>query len=304
MRTTLALLLCGACTGVPAPAASTRPASMPAVTPVSATPQTPRYEDLIHLFDYDSQAPLEIVETGLRNEGDVTVHNITYASPRGGKVPAYLVLPAGKGPHPAVLYMHGVGSPPDQFLSEAIAMAQGGVAGLLIAAPYTRRSGQRLRLTATDLDEFVQCVVDLRRGVDLLTSRPEIDPTRIGYAGHSYGAIAGGVLSGLEKRIKAYVLMAGAARWTPWLARTGAEPDYVARMRVTDPEYYVGRAAPAALLLQNGRRDTTFTEQDAKDLYLAASSPKELKWYDADHNLNEQARRDRDEWLQRQLAGR
>jgi dienelactone hydrolase len=298
-RVALAAMLVAACAGGPA----ARGPALLEPTPAAPTQQALRYKDLIHLFDYEPQAPLDSAETAVRNEGDVTVHSITYASPRGGTVSAYLIVPAGKGPFPAVLYMHGVGSPPDQFLSEATAMAQKGVAGLLIAAPYTRRQGQKLRLSATDLDEFVQCVVDLRRGVDLLTSRPEIDPTRIGYVGHSYGAIAGGVLSGLEKRIKAYVLMAAAAQWTPWLARMGAKPDYVARMAVTDPAYYVGQAAPAAILLQNGHRDTTFTEQDAKDLYQAASSPKELEWYDADHNLNEQARQDRDEWLKRQLKG-
>jgi dienelactone hydrolase len=279
------------------------PAPIPAPASGAATPGAVRYEDLVHLFDYDALAPLDVEETGVRNEGSVSVHALTYASPRGGKVPATLVLPAGKGPFPAVLYMHGVGSPPDQFLNEAIAMAQKGLAGLLIAAPYTRRSGQKMKLAATDLDEFVQCVVDLRRGIDLLASRPDIDPARIGYVGHSYGAIAGGVLTGLEKRIKATVLMAGAAQWTPWLARMGAKPDYVARMAVTNPDAYVGHAAPAALLLQNGRRDNTFAAQDAENLLAAASSPKELKWYEADHNLNEQARRDRDEWLLQQLGG-
>jgi uncharacterized protein len=68
--------------------------------------------------------------------------------------------------------------------------------------------------------------------------------------------------------------------------------------------HYVGHAAPAALLLQNALRDATFTEQDANDLYQAASDPKVIRWYDADHNLNDQARRDRDEWLLQQLAGR
>jgi dienelactone hydrolase len=300
---TIAALLSGACAGAPGAPTPTVPPVLPTVTlaPILPTPPAPHYEDLIHLFDYDPQAPLDFVETDVRNQDDVRISRITYAGPRGGKVTAYLVLPAGTGPFPAVLFMHGVGSPPDQFLTEAIILAQKGVEGLLIAAPYTRRAGRQLRLTTEDLDEFVQCVVDLRRGVDLLTSRPEIDPKQIGYVGHSYGAIAGGVMSGVERRIKAYVLMAGAAKWTPWLGRMGATSAYVDRMAVTNPEYYVGYATPAAILLQNGHLDTTFVEQDAKDLYQAASNPKEIQWYDADHNLNEQARQDRAEWLQRQL---
>jgi dienelactone hydrolase len=302
---TIAALLLVACAGAPVASTPALPTSLPLASQPSIPPTPPatRYEELIHLYDTDPQAPLDAVETDVRNQGDVRISRIAYASPGGGEVAAYLVLPAGKGPFPAVLFMHGVGSPPDQFLSEAIAFAQKGVAGLLIAAPYTRRSGPKMRLTAEDLDEFVQCVVDLRRGVDLLTSRPEVDPERIGYVGHSYGAIAGGVLSGVERRIKAYVLMAGAARWSPWLGKMGAAASYVDRMAVTDPGNYVGHAAPAALLLQSGRLDTTFLEQDAEALYQAASMPKELRWYDADHNLNESARQDRMEWLQRQLGG-
>jgi len=55
----------------------------------------------------------------------------------------------------------------------------------------------------------VQTVIDLRRAVDVVLSRPGVDPKRIGFVGHSFGATWGGVLAGVEKRIKAYVLMAG-----------------------------------------------------------------------------------------------
>jgi dienelactone hydrolase len=290
---------CGKAAVAPAPAAPPTPV---ATAPLAASLTAARDEDLTHLYDYDANASLGVAETGAKNAGDVKVTSITYASPRGGEARAYLVLPPGKGPFPAVLFMHGIEAGPDQFLDEATALAQKGVAGLLLAAPYTRRSGRQMRGTAEDLDEFVQCVVDLRRGVDLLASLPEIDPSRIGYVGHSYGAIAGGVLSGVEKRIKAYVLMAGAAKWTPWLGRMGIPAASLARMEVTNPAPYVSHAAPAALLLQSGQRDTTFPEQDAKALYDAASSPKTLRWYDADHNLNEQARQDRAEWLASQLG--
>jgi hypothetical protein len=87
---TLAALLCGACAGAPTTAMPSPPAATPApaVTPVSPAPQTLRYEELVHLYDYDSQAPLDVVETGVRNEGDVTIQRITYSSPRGGNVQA------------------------------------------------------------------------------------------------------------------------------------------------------------------------------------------------------------------------
>ena len=56
--------------------------------------QDPNY---IHHFDYDKSASLELKTIGTETRGNVTVYDITYASPKGGVVPAYLVVPNGKG---------------------------------------------------------------------------------------------------------------------------------------------------------------------------------------------------------------
>jgi hypothetical protein len=45
---------------------------------------------------------------------------------------------------------------------------------------------------------------------------------------------------------------------------------------------------------------------DACDVELfvsvwAATKPKEVRWYDTDHYFKEEARRDREEWLEKQL---
>ena len=43
---------------------------------------------------------------------------------------------------------------------------------------------------------------------------------------------------------------------------------------------------------------------DAEVYVEAASGPKEVRWYDTDHYFNEEARRDREEWLGRALEAR
>ena len=54
--------------------------------------------ELVRHFDYDAKAPLEMKILGTEKRGEATVYDITYASPKGGVVPAYLVVPAkGKG---------------------------------------------------------------------------------------------------------------------------------------------------------------------------------------------------------------
>src|SRR5260370_29474026 len=68
---------------------------------------------LLRHFDYDQKAPLDVQEAGVEQPGDVTVHDISYASPKGRRVPAYLLVPKGKGPFAAVIWGHGyqVGPP-------------------------------------------------------------------------------------------------------------------------------------------------------------------------------------------------
>src|SRR6202521_2450177 len=53
--------------------------------------------DLLRHFDYDQKAPLDVQEAGVEQRGDVTIHDISYASPKGGRVPSYLVVPQGQG---------------------------------------------------------------------------------------------------------------------------------------------------------------------------------------------------------------
>ena len=54
-------------------------------------------------------------------------------------------------------------------------------------------------------------IIDLRRAVDLLASRSDVDPERIAYLGVSYGGMMGGLLASIEDRLQAYVLIVGDA---------------------------------------------------------------------------------------------
>jgi len=62
-------------------------------------------KDLAH-FEYDRSALLNVKELSIQDRGGVTVHDITYASPRGGLVPAYLVVPNGKGKFAGIVWGH------------------------------------------------------------------------------------------------------------------------------------------------------------------------------------------------------
>jgi cephalosporin-C deacetylase-like acetyl esterase len=147
----------------------------------------------------------------------VSVHDISYASPMGGRVPGYLVVPHGPGPFAGIIFMHGAGGSREGVLSQAIMYAKTGAVCLAIDAPM---SGGRAipgeqfldyRQPERTRDAFIQTIVDLRRAVDLLLSRPDVDPQRLAYVRGNFGAFVGGVLSGVEQRIRAYALPSGLA---------------------------------------------------------------------------------------------
>lgn len=268
-------------------------------------------DNLRPFSDYDAERPPAIEIAGT----DVSVSDLTYraAPERGAR--AYLVAPA-EVDRPkrsaAILFLHpGLGSR-TTFLAEAVALAGMGAASLLVDAPWAADTAAAWGQAVTDPEEavreYTRTVIDLRRGIDLLIARPDVDPDRIGFVGHSVGALFGAVLAGVDRRLRAAVLMAGTGRFVDVAAVNlpdlqGEEFEHYRRtLAELDPAVWVGRAAPTPLFFQAALRDEFFTEEQAREFFEQAGDPKSLKWYDAGHSLNEAARRDRIAWLAERLS--
>ena len=239
------------------------------------------------------------------------IQDLTYASPKGGRVPAYLVVPAGKGPFAAVLWGHWYweDSPMKsrrQFLDEAVVLARSGVISLMTDGPVARPGyvPDRTPLNEKQFNDLVQQVVDMRRAADLLLARPEVDPRRLAFVGHSYNATVGAILAGVDRRFKAFVLMAGALsdqvdfrsdEYKRYRDKIGpAKWDaFAAEHAWADPGPYVAHAAPATVFLQYATREDFLTPARANEYAANVSEPKRFKLYEAPHALNAEARRDR-----------
>jgi len=275
--------------------------------------------DLLRHFDYDQKAPLRIKWIGMQRRSSATVDDITYDSPKGGVVPAYLVVPKGRGPFAAVIWGHWYWENSSmrnrrEFLDEAIALAPAGVISLLIDGPIARPGHVESKepLNEQDISDLVQTAVDFRRGVDLLVARKDVDPKRIAYVGHSYNAVVGAILSGVERRFKSFVLMAATMsdevtmktpEYQAYRQKVGPEKidAFVAKYAWTDQGKYVSHAAPAVVFLQYGSQEKFLNAQRAVQYAAVVSEPKRFKLYDAPHSLNADARRDRIQFLIEQL---
>jgi cephalosporin-C deacetylase-like acetyl esterase len=278
--------------------------------------QTPRSEDNAH-FNYDTGAPLDVKQVSVKVQDGVTVQDITYTGANGDIVPAYLVIPKGSRKFPGIIWGHwlmpgAANSNRDEFLEEAIALAPSGVVSLLTDAPQARPNFK----PSPNPILVAQQVVDLRRGLDLLLSRSDIDPTRITYVGHSWDAGIGAILDATDKRFTAFVFMSGPQSMKEYVLSSDS-PRMVASRKATDmakveqnmktnawadPGSYANKLGPAPALFQYGLHDEDWVPlADAKDYVAMSSGPKEVEFYDADHALNGKARADRDSFLRKTL---
>lgn len=155
----------------------------------------------------------------------VTSEALTYATALGSRVPAILYLPkpmpAG-GRIPAFIVVNGHGG--DKFSWYAwcagITYARAGAAVLTYdQAGEGERNGQRKsgtrahdRLKGDEVMARRLCglmLTDVMQAVSYLSSRPEVDASRIGAGGYSLGSFVLSIAGAVEPRLRACVMVGG-----------------------------------------------------------------------------------------------
>jgi dienelactone hydrolase len=204
-----------------------------------------------------------------------------------------------------VVWLHDADGDGGSALDEAVALARSGVVSLLPDSSFVRPPFPRLvtYVAAKDRALRIRSVVEGRRALDVLAARPEVDPKRLGVVGHGPGATSAGILSGIEKRIDAFVVSGTGARITTllrrlWGSARPAERDrYLKALAIFDPVVWMGRAGPAPVLFQHMRNDPNFTFAELRQLDKATGAPKRVRTYSADTESSPAARRDRAAFL-------
>jgi dienelactone hydrolase len=132
----------------------------------------------------------------------------------------YIVPKGLTGKAPLVISMHGGGGSPEVALFNGGAnyhdMVRGGVKrGYIVFAPQhlfsaegfpgdiRNKTDQRLRLVGTSVTAVE--IAKITRSLDVLLTRPEVDPQRVGMVGLSYGGYYALVTPAVDTRIKVSV---------------------------------------------------------------------------------------------------
>jgi dienelactone hydrolase len=262
-------------------------------------------------FEYDRGAPLDVEMLHATRKGTATVREVAFAG-RGPKdrVTGLLVLPDAPGPHPAVLYVHWLGEPATtnktQFLKEAVGLARFGVTSLLIDAMWSAAGWFGKGRFEDDFDASVKQVVELRKAMDVLLAQPDVDPKRVAFVGHDFGAMYGVLMGAADPRPKTYVLIAGTSTFHEWYLLRKTKPRdqaaYVKQMEPLDPVKWIGALAPASVMLQFARKDRYVPKEKAQQLIDATQGSKLGRFYAAEHGLGTSADvNERFRWLSKEL---
>jgi len=263
-------------------------------------------------FEYDRKAPFNLKEIGVEKRAGAFVHDVTFTAIPGSndEIKAYLVVPEGKGPFAGVLWVHWLGEPATtnrtQYLSEAVGLAPKGVVSLLIDAMWSAPDWYSNRIPERDFDRSMSQVIALRRATDLLASQSTVDPDRLAFVGHDYGAMYGMLVAGLDQRAKAYVFIAAAPSLSDW-AFFGRQPrskaEYLRQNAVLELTDSLRRVKNASTLFQFANADPYVSRASTAVLFDAAHEPKEKKFYDANHSMSAPTvAADRDAWLAKALG--
>jgi predicted esterase len=278
--------LAGGCAGSTATPTTT---PQPSFIPLPTCPaDPPSHQDAVRLFEGDRTGSFDIEERSARVVSGATVHDIMYTGADGRRHQANLVIPSRDGRFGGAMYLHGAGGSSSDFAPEALELARRGVASLLITQPEMDDAPVD-RCAA--ISEIAYEMREMERALDLLASRPEVDPARLGYVGFSFGAVRGATFAGFAgSRLRIAILASLPPSYgAPWM-----EP--------FDPVAWVPYVSPATLYIQEGSQDPWFTREEAEALIAAAREPKHLVWYEAGHSLDDRSYRDRLEWLAEALG--
>lgn len=256
-----------------------------------------------HSFEYDLT-----LKHDLKN-AEVEVWTLTFPSPVKSKdecnntVPCEFYVPKGAKGKPAAVVLDILDGAMVVSRAEALWLAQHDIPALVVQMAYygpRRPKDSKERLLTTDVDKSVanitQTVLDVRRAVAWLETRPQVDANRIGLLGTSLGSFVGGVAAGVEPKIKTACLLLGggglvdsfsqhpkAGPILAGLALLGITADKLKKqIDPVDPLTYAEKLKGKKLLLVGASRDDIVPPVAMKTLWEATGKPTIL-WFDSTH---------------------
>lgn len=257
-------------------------------------------------YAYD-QTPLnaQIISTDTSGD-DWTKEKVSFDAAYGSeRVIVYLFLPKRAAPPYQIVFMwpgdNGVNlqssdSPATWRAFDFIVKSGRAVLFPVFKGLFERRDGLQSTVpneTTAYREHVIMWVKDVRRSIDYLETRDDIQPAKLGYYGLSWGGRMAGIALAVEKRFRTAVLSVAGFR-------------FPRSMPEVDPFNFVPRVTIPVIML-NGRYDHYFPVETAqKPMFVFLGTPgdkKEWKVYDGGHFVpRDQLIKETLAWLDRYLG--
>ena len=227
------------------------------------------YEIYRRLYDYDPIDLNSSVEAVDDTQAHWRIERVSYAAAYGGeRIPAFLFIPRGVAPpYQTVVYFPHSGG---DYLS-SFQVAEMNYLGFIVRSrrallfpmykgSYERKLSKPPAGLNARRDLTVARMKDLRRSVDYLLTRNDVDPDRLAYFGMSLGAGLAPIALAVEPRFRAAVLWSGGFPMTPRLPEVEAL-NFAPRVKTP-------------VLMLNGRQDFAFpVESSQKPMFRWLGTP-------------------------------
>ena len=266
------------------------------------------YKIYLDMYAYDKKELRSRTESVDESDKDWIKEKVSFDAAYGGeRVPAYLFLPkSGQPPYQTVVYFPGSNAidmrSSDKNESLRVSnfdfIMKSGRALLfpIYKGTYERGDGQASSIpdeTNSYKEHVIQWAKDLRRSVDYLETRSDIDSDQLAYYGFSWGGRLGGLMVAVAGRFKTAILYVAGFRFQK------QKPE-------VDPFHFVSRVRIPVLML-NGRYDSFFPHETSQiPMFKLLGTPEEHKRhliYDTGHLIpRNQLIKESLEWLDRYLG--
>jgi dienelactone hydrolase len=220
--------------------------------------EIPVSEDIFKIYKnqflYDSTDLKAVIEDRINNSEEWTAEKISFNAAYGKeRIIAYLFLPKNSSPpFQTIIFFPGsfatrekdlIGSPERKWFTDYL--LKSGRAVMCPVYKYTfERSDEPMVYEGHQWTEgVIKWVKDFKRTIDYLETRLDIDKSRLGFYGYSWGGIMGGIIPAVEERLKVNILIVGGI-YEPSLPEVN-DINYIPRIKMPT-------------LMLNGRYDYTF----------------------------------------------
>lgn len=246
------------------------------------------------------------------NSGKRLVQDVYLVSDDGSQTRAFIVRPYKPQPNPgAVMFVHLLGPPPDndreEFFEDALELADMNIVSLLVEAPWADPEWFPNRKLELDIQNVRKYAALLEGQFRFLVAESKAAPEKIAFVGHDFGAMYGTLLLKSEPVIHHAVLMAAVPDFADWFLfgrklSTQEQEAYRKKVTAIAASRYLRCSKTTNVLFQFAESDRFVSRKQADEFLAGAPAQKQVLWYAGGHELQAPSRKDRIDWLKRQVG--